>query len=131
MKIYSANEIIGKTLFARVNVPIYRLPEFSAKPVFSVKPGAAIGKVYSYLSANDKRPFVWVFLDENNRAYYVRHDSKSFDLTALKQQGALTVEETKEKETPKTPGDRIEKILKIAIYSAFGFFIGKEIIKKL
>jgi hypothetical protein len=131
MKIFSANEIIGKTLFARVAVPVYRLPEFSANPVFTVKPGEAIGVVYSYLDAKPGRPFVWTFLDKNNKAYYVRHDSKSFDLTALKKQGAKTTEEKEKESKPKTAGDRLEKIGKIAIFSILGFFIGREILKRI
>jgi hypothetical protein len=55
MPTFNANQIIDKTLIAKVNIPIYRYAEDGAPVVYTVKPGASVGVVYSYLLPKENR----------------------------------------------------------------------------
>lgn len=90
---YSADEIIGKTLVAKVRVGYYTDPTDSAKPIGYVAAGQPIGVVYSYLMPNPtygRSGLWWAFKGSSGNFYYVKHQLDTFDVDSLKQQGALT-----------------------------------------
>lgn len=96
MPTYDVGDIIGKTLIARIKVAVYRTPVDSATPMGYVAPGSPVGVVYSYLLPNvnyGRSKMYWVFYDAQQQQYYTIHDPAFYDLTNLKQQGVLTVEE--------------------------------------
>lgn len=97
---YSADQIIGKSLVARVSIPLKRLPDRNAATVYTVKPGQAVGVVYSYTGGRGT-PLWWAFYDQNGKPYYVEHSEAAFDIGLIKEQGALSVEEEKKKEDAK------------------------------
>lgn len=104
MATFSAAEIVGKTLIAKSQVNVYSLPDDSKQyKIAVVKKGAYVGTVYSWI----QKPggLFWQF-QSGNSFYYVKHFTGAFDVTKLKKQGALTVEE-------QTASEEFEKLNQI------------------
>lgn len=132
MATFNAADIVGKSLIAKKTIDIVRVPDDNAKSVFKVKPGETIGVVYSYLLPNQNRKnLYWMFEDSNGKAYYVEHISRNFDTEAIKQQGALTLAERKEKADAEneTTGDKIFRYVKNGFLISAAAYILKTIIE--
>ena len=133
MPTFSADQIIGKTLIARRPVNLYRNASDSANSVYTVDPGQAVGKVYSYLAPGENRSTVyWAFYDDQQRSYYTPHIQGNFDIQALGDQGALTVTEQQaaEQEAEMSTTDKAFRLIKnIALYAA-GAYLLKALIDK-
>lgn len=135
MPLYSADQIVGKTLYAKTAVPIKRLPSDKATVVYTGKPGAIVGTVYSWLAPNPaegRSQLYWMFYDNNNRAYYAEHAEGRFDLDALKESGALTVKEQAKAEAKANEGvkDFIERLFKWGMIVGGVFVIGKAVVQR-
>lgn len=104
-QIYSAAQVIGKSLIAKTKINIRRLPSQTAEILSVTKPGQTVGKVYSYV---EKEGFIWWQLN-NEKGPWVAHKAGWYSITALKSQGAKTVEqEIEEKqENEKTITDKL------------------------
>lgn len=92
---FNAAQIIGKTLFAKTKIGVYRDASDSAEPYGYVSQGQPVGVVYSWLDPNPgwgRSGLWWVFKDIN-AWYYVPHKENIFDVSELKKQGAITVTE--------------------------------------
>jgi hypothetical protein len=129
---YSADQIIGKSLTARVPVKIYRFALDTAPAVYTVTPSQNIGVVQSYLNPNENRSTLyWVFRDTNNRNYYVRHATNTFDVKSLSEQGALTTEQKAEEEKDKNLSltDKIFKNLQKAVIIGAVVYLAATLIK--
>jgi len=90
---YSADQIVGRTLIAKVNVTAYDEPEDGSNVVNSFNPGQTVGVVTSWEDANAALGISvlnWQFMDANGTPYYVPHYVGEFDIQALADQGALT-----------------------------------------
>ena len=99
---YSADQIIGKTLAARKNVELKRLPTDTAPTVYTVKPGQSVGVVYSYLLPKAGRSTLyWQFVDANNNYFYAAHKEGIYDIDIIKTQGGKTTEEKRKEEEEK------------------------------
>lgn len=97
MSVFSAADIVGKTLVARKTIPVYSLPMANAQyKIGTVQKGNSAGVVYSYLSRPDG--IWWQFIPTFGKPYYIRHDNNAFDVSALKQQGVITVEDQRQQE---------------------------------
>lgn len=133
MAIYSADEIIGKALYAKVPVQLKRLPEDSAKAVYTVAAGGKVGDVYSWLNFKPgvRKNLYWMFYDENNKPYYVEHAEGRFNTEDLHEQGALTVKEQVEAERVKNLSltDKIFSTLKVAGLGLAVVMIAKSFIE--
>jgi hypothetical protein len=91
MAIFSAAEIVGKTLIAKTQVSVYSLPDESKQyKIAIIKKGAYVGTVYSWIQKPGA--LFWQF-ESGNNFYYVKHYTGAFDVSNLKKQGTLTVEE--------------------------------------
>ena len=134
MPTYSADQIIGKTLIAKKPVKLYRAANDQASSVYTVDPGQAVGKVYSYLAPGENRATVyWAFYDDQQRSYYTPHIQGNFDIQALGDQGALTVQEQQqaaEEESMSTTDKAFRLIKNIALYAAGAYLIKALIDKK-
>jgi hypothetical protein len=99
MPTFSAAEIVGKTLIARQNIQVFNAPSYKpgALQVATVKPGQPVGVVFSWTGGKAGKPLNWQFSD-GGRFFYVQHKAGAFDVSALKQQGALTPTEIQERE---------------------------------
>ena len=92
MSLYDPSQIVGITLYAKQNIPVYRgnqLP--NGTPFATVNAGQPVGVVYSYVMEGSD--LFWMFYDHSNGAYYSKHGNYSYDVSAIQQQGALSVEE--------------------------------------
>jgi hypothetical protein len=97
MATFDASDIIGKTLQARTTVEIKRYPEDAAPVVYTVKPGAVVGVVESYINPKPGRNvgLYWQFSD-GNRSYYAEHRVGRYNVENLETQGAISLEDQKE-----------------------------------
>lgn len=101
---FSAGDIIGKTLIAAQQVPVYNSPGDSQTPVGYIDAGNPVGIVTSWLDPNpdEDRAELWWTFNNNNVAsnfgnslgdYFVPHKAGYFDVQALVDQGVLTAAE--------------------------------------
>lgn len=133
MPTFNADQIIGKTLIAKSQVPLYRLPNDGAEVVFNVSPGQNLGIVYSYLSPGPNRTnLYWMFKDANNKFYYSEHKQGIYDVKELANQGALTLEQQQAAaiEANLTTGDKIFRLIKNTLLIGAGVYLVNTIIKK-
>ena len=131
-KVFSASQIVGKTLIARRTVPVYRVGQWN-KPFGKVRPGAPVGVVYSWIGptgyVNTNGKLYWQFYNTDGTTYYAEQTNTSFDLSALKQQGAITALEQveQEREQDKEPPTLLGTLTKlgitaIAVWGAVTYF---------
>lgn len=95
-EIYNAGDVVDKTLMAATRVPVYKFPGDSQKPYGYVSAGQPVGIVYSYLEPNpaqDRTTLWWVFSGMYDQRYYAPHKGGLYDVSALRQQGVVSVEE--------------------------------------
>lgn len=104
--IYNSDDIIEKTLFAAQRVPVYdnAPPYRSANPIGYVEPGNPVGIVYSYLQADPTRQRAnlwWMFYPSSQtfgKNYYAEQVPGYYDVSKLREQGVISLEEQKEQE---------------------------------
>jgi hypothetical protein len=140
---YDAGQVIGKTLKAKKDIPVYKSPIDSPdnKPMYSVKAGYPVGVVWSYLQPNgtDRTGLWWMF--ENDpyskfKYYYVKHDPNGFDVSLIKQQ--MQAEGIKDVATLAqeavdanlTLEQKIVKYAKYAGGAVLAFLLLREVIRK-
>lgn len=112
---YDASQVIGKTLYAKAPVNLYRFATDNAPVIFTAQPGQAIGVVDTYLLPGPGRATLyWGFKDNNGRPYYVPHKTGLFSTTALQQQGAQTTQQqaAAAQAAAMTTGDKVMKTVK-------------------
>lgn len=119
MPTFSVSQIIGKNLIAASPVALKRQPTDAAPVIFTVLPGQPVGVVDSYLMPKAGRSrLYWAFIDSTGRPYYSEHRQGLYSLSALKDQGTITVKEQTEQqqEQQQTTAQVITKnITRIAI----------------
>lgn len=136
MPLFSAGDIVGKTLIAKKKISIYR-SRSDAKPFGFVNAGQPVGIVYSYLSPNLNYPNLWWMFKDNNKVYYAEHKEGNFDISALTNQGVISTDEKtkiarskQEKEQKGVVSFYIEKYMPWIIVGIFAVPIIKDLIKK-
>jgi hypothetical protein len=133
MPTFNAADIIGKTLIAKSQVPLYRLPNDNAEIVYTVSPGQSLGIVESFLLPGpDRTNLYWQFKDQNNKFYYSEHKQGIYDVKELANQGALTLEQQQAAaiEANLTTGDKIFRLIKNTLLIGAGVYLVNTIIKK-
>jgi len=131
MPTFNAADIIGKTLIAKKQTNILRLPTSNAISVYQANAGETIGVVNSYLLPNNQRNNIfWMFEDSNGKPYYVEHKQNQFDVKTLQQQGVLTLEEIKAQTDAanETIGNKIFRYIKNGFLIAASAYVLKAII---
>lgn len=133
MATFNAADIIGKTLVAKSQVPLYRLPNDGAEVVYNVSPGQSLGIVESFLLPGTNRTnLYWQFKDQNNKFYYSEHKQGIYDVKELANQGALTLEQQQAAaiEANLTTSDKIFRLIKNTLLIGAGVYLVNTIIKK-
>jgi hypothetical protein len=133
MPTFNAADIIGKTLVAKSQVPLYRLPNDDAEIVYTVSPGQSLGVVQSFLLPGTNRTnLYWQFKDQNNNFYYSEHLQGRYDIQELQDQGALTLQQQQAAATEASlsTGDKIFRLIKNALLIGGGVYLINTIIKK-
>lgn len=97
MSLYSVEDLIGKTLYAAKDVPLYRTTGNyyqGDKPVYIVKRGQAIGVLDTWIQ---KGADIWfLYYDSNKRLYVSQYKDGFYSGKQLKDQGVKTEEEKTE-----------------------------------
>jgi len=98
--LYSAGDVLDKTLYALTVVPIYDgVPDGTYKPtqIAHVNSGQPVGVVYSWIDADpskNRNNIWWMFYGSADGKYYYAENVKGYyDASALQAQGVLTVEQ--------------------------------------
>ena len=134
-EIVGADEIVGKTLFGRTEVPVKRLPLDSARVEWTVPVGQAVGVVYSFLMPleSGRANLYWMFYDPTGHAYYAEHLPGRFSFEALRAQGVITTEEEIERqiEENKPWEDKAIDALKWVAIIGIVVFAGVQLVPKL
>lgn len=108
--VYSADDIIEKTLYAKQRVPVYdSAPPYyvgAHTPIAYVEPGQPVGVVWSYLAADPTRGrnnLWWAFYPASNYSgyYYTEQVGGYYDVSTLQAQGVLTIEQKQQAEDDK------------------------------
>lgn len=124
---FSASDIIGKTLIAKKDTPVFSTPTETGKPLIVIKKGQTIGIVYSYLAPNANRSkLYWMFESQaNKKPYYVAHNIGNFDVKSLYDQGVKTTKEKQQEEEDKnkTTAEKISDTLKNFLYLGLGAYV--------
>lgn len=131
--LYSADQIVGKTLIAAQGVEIKRAAFDDSPTVYNVSPAQSVGVVESYLLPTPGRALLyWQFKDKNGRYYYASHKAGRYSLTALQAQGTPTVVQEVEaaKKANETTADKIQKTITLVALIAATAYIVKNVIAK-
>lgn len=101
---YSADDIVGQTLIAKKDTPIYLSAYDNAVSMGVVKAGQPIGVVYSWVGPKagtdgwNRSQLWWCFVETSGMWYYTPHVEGQFDTSNIKQSGVLTVDEKRKAE---------------------------------
>ena len=91
---YSAIDIVDKTLYAIAPVEVKNQPWDDAAVVRIVQPGGMVGVVYTFVEPKAGRSHLyWKIQDVFGAELWVAHKPGFFDLEKLREQGLLTIEE--------------------------------------
>jgi hypothetical protein len=92
-ELYNASQLIGKTLVAQVDVPVFNaLPDRGGKQIGIIKAGSPVGWVYSWVLAKDSTVW-WQYKDAKGQIYYTLQGVGLYSVSALREQGVLSVPE--------------------------------------
>ncbi|HQU99520.1 MAG TPA: hypothetical protein PLO59_00110 [Bacteroidia bacterium] len=132
--VYSATEIIGKSLYGRVAIPIRRQAVDNMPIVYTAAPGKLIGKVINFIAPRPgyNATLYWEFADANGVKYYTPHVEGYYDINNLQNQGAQTVQQQAEAEAQanKSTSDKIIDTVKWVAVAAVVAVVGKSLIAK-
>lgn len=119
---YSANDIIGKTLYAAKDIEVKSGAFDNSEVIQVIQKGTMIGIVYSYLLPTSGRSSLyWMFQPTYGAPFYVEHKKGRFDLEALEDQGVMSLEEIAELNNPKSTIDKIlNTVLKLGAMYVVG-----------
>lgn len=122
MPTFSADQIVGKTLIARKNIPLKRQPHKSAATVYTVRPGITVGVVYSWVQGEGG--IWWMYYDQNGATYYTFHEPGAYDIQSITAQGVESLEQVQEnQQAQENPvGFYLTKLLKPVTYAVVGYF---------
>jgi len=137
MPTFSADQIVGKTLTARRTLVAFDLPiyEQGFKKIGEIKPGQSAGVVFSYVGGRPGEPLHWQFKGNNGKMYYIPHLEGNFLISSLRDQGALTTQEIKEKDESAnmSTGEQLTAWVKksgnLIIYAGLGLLALNVILK--
>ncbi len=137
MPLISLDQLTGKNLYAKKNVPIITNPFGEDKNQVGIaQAGNLIGTIYSWVRKAPGEPLYFQFYTPapQNKAYYVEYKDGRFDLNLLKEQGLQTVEEEREEkeEANKSTTDKVlDYVKKYAlwagvVYGAYLFYKARK-----
>ena len=115
-KLYDPSTVIDKTLVAAKDLKVYQFPPDKTLPAVEagiVKAGNPVGIVYGFLNpdpARNRSTLWWMFWPASglSNVYYAPHNENDFDLSALRQQGVISVKEQIEEEKKKKENENKE-----------------------
>jgi hypothetical protein len=145
---YNVQQVLGKSLIARTEIPVWKEPRRPSKEIkgtifknVKINKGDYIGVVQGYVGGSGGEPLYWQFDTPSAQrgavgaSFWIEHKEGIFDIKNLKAQGALTVEEKtkKDEEENISTGDKIIDALKKGgkyILIAAALFYGVKLYKE-
>jgi hypothetical protein len=112
---YSVSQLIGKTLYAKKEVPLFATTG-STKPYAIVKPGNYIGILNSWIEKNGVLYFLFKY--GAGEQFVIKYETGAVDTSNLAAQGAKTVEQERKAEEEK-------QLLQSGFSGKFEYFIKK------
>lgn len=105
-ELYDVSQVLEKTLIAAQDLPVfdsYPTKNYQPKQIGIVKKGQPAGIVYSWVNAdpaNNRANLWWIFYPGSSTGSYyaMPHNAGYYDISALRQQGVITVVEQQEQE---------------------------------
>ena len=149
MPYYNVQQVLGKSLIARVDIPVWKEPRRPSKNIkgtifknVQIDKGNQLGVVQGYVGGTGTDPLFWQFDTPSaergsiGASFWIEHKEGIFDIKNLQEQGALTVgEKTKKDEDQNTStGDKIIDYIKKGgkyILIAAGLFYGVKLYKEI
>lgn len=122
----TADKVIGKTLYARQPVQLFKYvgsESFKTLPTNSV-----IGVVWSWIVKDGS--LYWVFEDNNKKFYYVKHDANKIKLAKESEQEIKNIQEEEKLKQRGVIPYYIEKYGLWILGAIAVITLGKEVIKK-
>lgn len=129
MPYYSADQVVGYTLYARTRVPIKTEPSDAAEPIGEILAGRPVGVVLSWIDPNPGRNqnLYWQFRGPNGSIYYAEHKVGRYSESALSDQGALDVtDQSNQNQPPPTITETVTKLATWALVAWVGSGLLKE-----
>lgn len=99
-EIFDVRDVVNKTLMAKIKVPVYAQPRNDAAAFGYVAPGQPVGVVYSWLdpAPAKNRTTIWFMYESPEGFYYTPLIGGYYDVSALREQGVISIEEKVELE---------------------------------
>lgn len=119
MPTYSAADIVGKNLYAKKTVNLYKGNDF-VNPFLTIPKGAFVGKVESYLNSGAGRPYlIWQFKDTGDNLYYAKHIPGDLELQEFSGATSLEQQQAAATAAAQTTGEKVLNLVqKVAIGAA-------------
>ena len=129
--IYDVSQVVDKTLVAAKDLAVYDgypTKTYTPKQVGTVRAGYPAGIVYSWINADpgsNRGTLWWMFYPATSSGsyYFIPHNKGDFDISNLREQGVITVEEqqTAEDEQNKEWYEKVlDRIVPIALVAVLG-----------
>lgn len=99
MAVYSPSQLMNKGIWVTKKIPLYtRKPDLGGVILKYTKPGEFIGTFYSYVHNASDNTYYWMIQVAANQFVFFKFEDNVVDRRKLRQQGALSDEELREKE---------------------------------
>lgn len=140
--LYDAGQVIDKTLVALKDLPVYdTYPRTGVTPkqIGTITSGNPAGTVYSYIDADTtqgRQALWWMFYpvsDFNSNYYYMPHAQGDFDVSALNQQGVISVaDQVKQQQEANKPWytQIVDQIIPVALIAILGGAVIRGVLSK-
>lgn len=128
---FELSDLINKTLIAKKAVKVYDLP--GRNEIGVVQPGNPVGVVYSWVGPDLAGNIYYAFQNPGGVFYYTKHEKGVYDISALKRQGVISVQDKiKEEELKSLPWyeQLIKKYGLTLLLGLGGIYIAGQVIKK-
>lgn len=140
--LYSAADVLEKTLIANKDLAVYDgfpTKAYTPNRIGTTKKGYPAGIVYSWIDAdpsNNRSTLWWMFYPASagGANYFIPHSAGNFDVSALRQQGVISVKEQEEEKKEKEENENkewYERVLDRVLPIGAGVVIAAAIVKGL
>ena len=131
MSTYSADQIVGATLYAKTRVDLKAQPYDDEPAVATLPANSMVGTVITWVNPRTtNRTNLYWKVENAGQYYWVEHKQGRFSTTALQQQGVQTViEQIRQDAPPPTIAESAQKILLTGIAIWAGVSVLKEAVR--
>lgn len=131
MSTYSADQIVGATLYAKTRVDLKAQPYDDDPTVATLPANSMVGIVVTWVNPRTtNRANLYWKVENAGQYYWVEHKQGRFSTTALQQQGVQTViEQIRQDAPPPTLAESAQKLALTGVAIWAGVSILKEMVR--